>query len=284
MFVSTERRVDRDHAGQRGEARRPAAARRAWSSARRSTWWSSAYRPPRRRSRPGASRRRTLLVAPRLVDQLARAGQAGADRRAETLREVEPRGVEAARPSTSPDTRSRRRRSSAARRPGACAARASRGHAHAPLDLLERPDAARRHVRRLLDRHQPRARQVALAGRAQRARDGAAVNMPPSPSSGQSIAPEIAAGPPASALIGWAVRSRSTSSPPGRTCRRNAITLHIVPVGRNSAASWPSSSATRSCSALHGRVGAHLLVADLRARHRLAHPGRRLVCVSLNRG
>ena len=38
-----------------------------------------------------------LLPAPRLVDQLARAGEHGAHRRAEALREVEPGGVEAAR-------------------------------------------------------------------------------------------------------------------------------------------------------------------------------------------
>ena len=46
------------------------------------------------------------------------------------------------------------------------------------------------------------------------------------------------------------MRSSSTSSPPGRMCSRKAITLHIVPVGRNSPASWPSSSATRSCRAI----------------------------------
>jgi hypothetical protein len=33
-------------------------------------------------------------------------------------------------------------------------------------------------------------------------------------------------------------------------CSRNAIALHIVPLGRNTAASKPSSSATRSQSAL----------------------------------
>ena len=33
-------------------------------------------------------------------------------------------------------------------------------------------------------------------------------------------------------------------------CSRNAISLHIVPLGRNTAASKPSSSATRAHSAL----------------------------------
>jgi hypothetical protein len=72
--------------------------------------------------------------------------------------------------------------------------------------------------------------------------------MPPSPSSAWIISCEFCAGPPASAMIGCAVRSRISSSPPGRACSRNEIWLHIVPLGRNSAASWPSSSATRSCS------------------------------------
>src|SRR4051794_28795406 len=63
------------------------------------------------------------------------------------------------------------------------------------------------------------------------------------------ITPEWAAGPPASAMIGCEKRSRISSSP-GRVCSRIAIWLHIVPLGRNSAASWPSSSATRSWSAL----------------------------------
>ena len=33
-------------------------------------------------------------------------------------------------------------------------------------------------------------------------------------------------------------------------CRRMAISLHIVPLGRKTAASWPSSAATRSSSAV----------------------------------
>ena len=60
------------------------------------------------------------------------------------------------------------------------------------------------------------------------------------------IAPEIAAAPPASALIGWASRCRYISSPSGRMWRRTAIWLHIDPEGRKTAASLPSSSATSS--------------------------------------
>jgi hypothetical protein len=60
----------------------------------------------------------------------------------------------------------------------------------------------------------------------------------------------MAAGPPASAMIGCEVRCSTTSSPPGRTWSRNAIALHMVPLGRKTAASWPSRSATRSQRAL----------------------------------
>ena len=51
-------------------------------------------------------------------------------------------------------------------------------------------------------------------------------------------------------MIGCDVRCRITSSPPGRMCSRNAISLHIVPLGRKTAASMPSSSATREQSSV----------------------------------
>jgi hypothetical protein len=76
-----------------------------------------------------------------------------------------------------------------------------------------------------------------------------AVNMPASPSTIVITAPDSAAGAPPSKRSGCVSRPSRISSPPGRTCRRMAISLHIVPEGRNSAASWPSSAATRSSSA-----------------------------------
>ncbi len=82
------------------------------------------------------------------------------------------------------------------------------------------------------------------------ARSASPLNLPPSPSSGITIAPLIAAAPPTSALIGWASRCRYISSPSGRMWRRTAIWLHIEPEGRKTAASLPSSSATSSQSAL----------------------------------
>jgi len=83
----------------------------------------------------------------------------------------------------------------------------------------------------------------ASTGPVQTGRTGAAALQQP------VMAPESAAGPPASELIGCAVRSAISSSPPGRMWSSRAISLHIVPLGRNTAASCPSSSATRSSSA-----------------------------------
>jgi hypothetical protein len=77
-----------------------------------------------------------------------------------------------------------------------------------------------------------------------------AVNIPAAPSTSVITAPESCAGPPASAISGCVSRPRKSCSPPGRTCSRIAISLHIVPLGRKTAASWPSSSATRSSSAI----------------------------------
>src|SRR5437870_5170204 len=57
--------------------------------------------------------------------------------------------------------------------------------------------------------------------------------------------PASAPGPPVSKLMGCAVWWAITSSP-GRACARSAISLHMVPDGRNTAASLPRSSATIS--------------------------------------
>src|SRR5438445_11939936 len=61
------------------------------------------------------------------------------------------------------------------------------------------------------------------------------------------LTPASAPGPPVSKLIGCAVWWAITSSP-GLVCTRSAISLHIVPDGRNTAASFPRSSATISQS------------------------------------
>ena len=62
-------------------------------------------------------------------------------------------------------------------------------------------------------------------------------------------APDRAAGPPASATIGWAPSARcSTSSPPGSDVQAQGDLVAHRPLGRNTAASCPSSSATRRSS------------------------------------
>src|SRR5579864_736274 len=63
------------------------------------------------------------------------------------------------------------------------------------------------------------------------------------------MTPDSSAGPPASALTMWAVRSMTTSSP-GFVWTFTAISLAIVADGRYHACSLPRRAATRSCSAL----------------------------------
>ena len=60
------------------------------------------------------------------------------------------------------------------------------------------------------------------------------------------MTPDASAAPPDSARITCAIPS-ATSASPGRVCVLTATRLHIVPVGSQSAASFPSRSATRSC-------------------------------------
>jgi hypothetical protein len=72
-----------------------------------------------------------------------------------------------------------------------------------------------------------------------------AVKTPLGPSSMRIITPELAAVPPVSALMMWAVLSAITSSP-RRQCTRIAAWLHIVPLGMKTASSLPSSSHTFS--------------------------------------
>ena len=99
--------------------------------------------------------------------------------------------------------------------------------------------------------------------------------MPFGVSSGCIIAPAKAAGPPASAMIGCDVRCRIASSPPGRMCSRNAISLHIVPDGRKTAASMPEQRGDPLAQLGDLRVLEALLVAHLGLRHGVAHGGGR---------
>ena len=96
------------------------------------------------------------------------------------------------------------------------------------------------------------------------------------------MAPTSAAGPPASYSSGCASSWNRISSP-GRQCTAKATWLHIVPDGRNSAASLPSSSATiawRRLTVGSSRFCSSPTSASAMAR-RIAGVGR--VTVSLNR-
>ena len=77
------------------------------------------------------------------------------------------------------------------------------------------------------------------------ARTSSAVNMPRGPRSGRICTPVKAACAPPSEWRMWLVSCASTSSPL-RQWVRIATTLHMVPEGRNTAASLPISAAMRS--------------------------------------
>ena len=111
-------------------------------------------------------------------------------------------------------------------------------------------------------------------------RTWSAENIPRSPASVRSITPESAAGAPTSKCRAWLVSWRMISSP-GWVWVRYAISLHMVPEGRNSAASLPSRSATMEQSSR--TVGSSLRCSSptsaFAMTSRIAREGR--VCVSL---
>ena len=199
-----------------------------------------------------------LLPAPRLLDERRRAGQARADRGAEALGEVQPRAVEAARPVGGVDAAGHHR----VHQPRAVeVGRAGRARA-GDRRARRAPARAARRARRPCSssaRRTPGAR-AARSGRRARSRgsprsSASGVNMPLSPSTSVMTAPDSCGR--AAGLGDQRVRvapDEASRSPPGRMCRRMAISLHIVPLGRKTAASWPSSAATRSSSASVGRV------------------------------
>ncbi len=106
------------------------------------------------------------------------------------------------------------------------------------------------------------------------------VNTPFGPSIARIMTPELAAGPPVSALMMWAVRSAITSSP-SRQWTRMAIWLAMVPLGRKTASSLPRSSQTRSRSRL--TVGSSIFCSSPTSASAMAFrmPGEGLVLVSL---
>ena len=85
--------------------------------------------------------------------------------------------------------------------------------------------------------------------RANAASSSSAVKMPRSVRIGSTSTPDASAAPPDSARTMCARASAITTSP-GCVCAFTATRLHMVPLGNQSAASLPSSPATRSCSRL----------------------------------
>jgi hypothetical protein len=94
------------------------------------------------------------------------------------------------------------------------------------------------------------------------------------------MTPELAAVPPVSALMMWAVRSAITSSP-SRQWTRMAAWLHIVPLGMKTASSLPRISQTRSRS--RSTVGPRYFCSSPTSASAMAFrmPGEGLVLVSL---
>ena len=101
------------------------------------------------------------------------------------------------------------------------------------------------------------------------------VNTPLGPSIGRIMTPELAAGPPVSALMMWAVRSAITSSP-RRQCTRMAIWLAIVPLGRKSEVFLAQKLADALAQPVDRGVLHLLLVAHFGVGHGLSHAGRGL--------
>ncbi|HTU79805.1 MAG TPA: hypothetical protein VMF09_13705 [Solirubrobacteraceae bacterium] len=108
-----------------------------------------------------------LLPAPRLADQLARAGEHRAHRRAEALREVDPGGVEAA----GAVARGHAGREDGVEQPRAVEVRpqaVSPGGLEHLEDRPARPHPAAAEIGGLLDRDRARARRVPIPRRADR--------------------------------------------------------------------------------------------------------------------
>ena len=135
------------------------------------------------------------------------------------------------------------------RAPSRCSAspraRARRGDRD---DRGARPDAAAAPVVRVLDRDQARARQVAIGGQRSRLELGGGERAVGRRRSRRTARPAHAAA--GARFVQARVRASPTiTSSPGRQCSSSAIWLAIVPLGTNSAASLPRSSAARSSSA-----------------------------------
>src|SRR3712207_6457063 len=107
--------------------------------------------------------------------------------------------------------------------------------------------------------------------------------MPRGPSSGRTLTPASAAGPPVLKGVGWGVWGGSHSAPGGE-CTRGEIPLHILPHGQKTAPSLPwaversnvdagecGGAARLEVDRMGGMVGQHLVAGAA------VHPERDLV-------
>ena len=229
---------------------------------------------PGGRDDPGLAHRaaEAVLLDPRAAISSARAGDQRAERAAEPLREAERDGVgEAPRSRAGGDAGARRPRS-ASRAPSRWTRRpSSRAVATTARELLERPDGAAGAVVRVLERDDRRARRV----EARPGPRGRAHLLGREPARGSRAARASAArsgcaAPPSSATMMCAVSSTISSVAALAEDRERDLVRHrrrrqvdglLVPEQRRAA----------PLELEHGRVLALLLVADLGARHRLAH-------------
>ena len=224
---------------------------------------------------PGLAQRAAdhLLVAPRLVDELARPGEHGADRRAEALREVDPRGVEAGRPLARRDAR----RDDRVHEPRAVHVQPQAVLARGLDDrqqLLARPHVAAGEVRRLLDADEPRAGRVAVAGRAQRRAQGVRVEHAARPVDRAQHRARERGGP--AGLGDDRVRRRVqvdlVAARPDVQPERDLVAHR--PRGEEHRCLEPEQVGDPLAQRGHRRVAEALLVADLRLGHGAAHGGR----------
>ena len=241
-------------------------------------------RPPRR-SPPAASRRRSGASRSRArCISSARAGDQRAERAAEALREAQRDGVEEPPMLGGRRRPTRRTRSAAARRRGGLRSRARARSRRPRRSSSSGQTVPPARVVRVLERDDRRTRRVeARRRRASWPRSARATGGRGSPGSPRVCRPECRAAPPSSEIMMCAVSS-TTSSVPRSPRIASAIWFPSSP----SAGRRPPPARASAGDALlereHRRVLALLLVADLGAHHRLAHPGRRLASACRSEG
>lgn len=198
------------------------------------------------------------------------AGEAGADRRAEALREVDPGGFEAGRVGGGALARGDHRVQQAGAVEVGAEAELAR-HAEHLLDLGQRPDAAAAEVGRLLDHEQARARFVAVARVAHVGAQGGAGEFPALAlerhdhrAADRGGATGLGGDRVSQPVQVHLVAQRPDVEPHGDLVAHRAG-------GQEDSRLLAEQLGDFVAERVDGRVEAALLVADLGVRHRLAH-------------